>query len=62
MNKRYQTIRRVTITGAMADLEAAQDYLRRNGYRYVSLSPAVLGVGRIDNTHFKLVGEREVEP
>lgn len=60
MNKKYETIRRITITGESHETNEAYQYLERNGYRFAGVHPKSLARGRKDFSRFRMVGEKEV--
>ncbi len=60
MNKRYQTIKRIIITGEKSERREAGDYLERNGYWFTSIQPKFIARGRRDFSKFRMVGEKPV--
>jgi hypothetical protein len=61
MNKRYQTIRQVRITGTRDELQEISDYLFRNGYRVVRAGPKMLPNHKVDGDRFLWIGEKIVK-
>lgn len=60
MNKKYDTIRRITTTGEKSEMREAGEYLERNGYRFTSVQPKVIARGRRDFSKFRMIGEKRV--
>jgi hypothetical protein len=58
MNRRYEKVFRVIVTGKAEERSEAFKYLDRNGYYIIRSGPKMVGLGLADVTRFKIVAER----
>ncbi len=61
MNKRYETIRRIVVSGKVEEKQAAWDFLERNGYRFTLAGPMPIAWKEYDDSRFKIVAEKEIK-
>ena len=63
MNAKYQTVRRITLTGKATDLKPIFNWLYKNGYHVTRTGPMILkkNFPYIEKDKFKIIGEKRIK-